>query len=80
MGKMGHGRRGTDIYIYYCVSNRQLVVSCCSAQGAQLGALRLPSGVGWALGGREMQEGGDIYTLLADSPDSIAETNIKQFY
>ena len=34
-------------------------------QGAQPGALRQPRGVGWD--GREVQEGGDIYTRVADS-------------
>ena len=48
--------------------------SCCGAQGAQLGALWQPRGMGW-MGGREAQEGEDIGILLADSQCCTAETN-----
>ena len=44
------------------------------AQGAQLGALWWPRGVGWGAG-REVQEGKDICTHIADSLHCTAETN-----
>ena len=37
------------------------------AQGAQLGALWRPRWMGWEWGGREVQEGGDVYICIADS-------------
>ena len=46
--------------------------SCCIIQGAQPGALRQPRGVGW--GRREVQEGGNICILMADSRCCIAGT------
>ena len=39
---------------------KKLVGSCCMAQGAQLGALWWTREVGWAVGGREASEGGDV--------------------
>ena len=46
-------------------------------QGAQPGALWQPRGVQWDRvgGGREVQEGGDIRTPVADSCWYMAETN-----
>lgn len=41
--------------------------SCCETQGAQPGPLGWPRGVGWGGGAREALEGGDMYTLMADS-------------
>ena len=38
-----------------------LVGSCCIAQGAQLRALCGPRGVEWGWGGREAQEGRNVY-------------------
>ena len=38
-----------------------LVGSCCTAQGAQLRALCGPRGVEWGWGGREAQEGRNVY-------------------
>ena len=47
--------------------------SCCVTQGAQPGTLRDLEG--WDAGsGREAQEGGNIYTHIADSRPT-AETN-----
>ena len=46
---------------------------CWMMQGAQPGALRQPRGVGWD--GREVQEGGDIYTRVADSCWYMAKIN-----
>ena len=43
--------------------------SCCVAQGAQSGRE-----VGW--GAEEVQEGGNICVLLADSCCCVAETNM----
>ena len=41
---------------------------CSMPQGTQTGALYQPRRVGWGGGdGREVQEGGDIYTPMADS-------------
>ena len=37
------------------------------AQETQIGALYQPRGVGWEGGGREVQKGGDICKLMADS-------------
>ena len=42
-------------------------------QGTQTGALSQSRGVGW--GGMEVQEGGDIRVLMADSHFRMAETN-----
>ena len=51
--------------------------SCCIAQGAQLGALWQPRGVGWFGIGKEVQgSGGHIYTL-ADSHCCMTETNTR---
>lgn len=44
--------------------------SCWIAQGAQLGALRRPRGVGW-----EAQDGGDVCIHIADSPCCTKEMN-----
>ena len=46
---------------------------CCITQGAQPTALWQPRGVG--CGGREVQEGGDICILMADSYWCMAETS-----
>ena len=54
---------------------KQLVGSCCIAQGTQLGALWWPREMGWEDGRREAQQGGDICILMADSHYCIAETN-----
>ena len=45
--------------------------SFCIAQGAHLGALWWPGGVGWG----EAQEGRDIGIHIADSLHCTAETN-----
>ena len=44
-------------------------------QGTHTRALQQPRGVGWARGGREVQERGDIGMLKADSCWHKAETN-----
>ena len=44
-------------------------------QGTQTGALRQPRGMGGVEGEREVQEGGDTYTTMADSCWHMAETN-----
>ena len=45
-------------------------------QEAQPSALWQPRGVGWGGGlGGEIQEGGDICILMADSHRCVAETN-----
>ena len=44
-------------------------------QGAHLGALWWPKGVGWGGSGREAQKGGDICILIADAQYCTAETN-----
>ena len=62
-------------HVYYRTCNRQQVGSCCITQGAQLSALWQPRGVGWGGAGREVQEGGDMYILMADSCCCMAETN-----
>ena len=46
--------------------------TCCIAQGAQLGALWGPR---WGVGGREVQEGGDMCIPIADSLRCAAETD-----
>ena len=45
------------------------------AQETQTGALYQPRGVGREGDGREVQEGGDICTLMADSRCCMAEAN-----
>ena len=45
---------------------------CCMKQGAEIGALQQPRGVG---GGSEVQEGEDICIPVADSCYWMAETN-----
>ena len=40
---------------------------CCMAQETQTGALHQPRGVGWEGDGREVQKGGDVCILMADS-------------
>ena len=59
------------------VYNRQLVGSCCMAQGAQLGALWWPRGMGRgrSRGRREVQEGGDICICITGSLCCTAETS-----
>ena len=52
-----------SLYTLPCV-NRELVGSCCIAQGAQLGALWWPRGVRWRAAG-EAQNRGDIYIYIA---------------
>ena len=52
----------------------KLVGSCCTAQGAQLGALWGPRGVGCG-GGREAQKGGHVYTVVGDSYCCTTKTN-----
>ena len=50
--------------------------SCCTAQGAQLSVHGdLEGGMRWGGGGREVQEEGDKYILIADSHCCIAKTN-----
>ena len=44
-------------------------------QGTQPSALRQPRSVGWGGGGREVQEGEFISTIMADSHCCMAETN-----
>ena len=51
------------------------VGSCCITQGAQPGALWWPGEVGGWDGTWQVQEGGDICILTADSCCCIAETN-----
>ena len=54
--------------IHHHVHNRWLAGSLCIPQGAQVGALGQPGGVGWGQGdGREVQEGGDICVFMTDS-------------
>ena len=62
----------TDICTLSCV--RQLVGNCCKAQGAQLGALWCPRGLGWGFG-REVQKEGDMCIRIADSVCCTAETS-----
>ena len=40
---------------------------CCLAQETQTGAPYQPRGVGWEEDGREVQKGGDVCILMADS-------------
>ena len=63
-----------NIYITTC---KQIAAeSCCIAQGAQLGAMWWPRG----LGGREAQEGG-VYVYLWLIHDVVQQkpTHVKQF-
>ena len=48
--------------------------SCCITQGTQPTTLQQSRGMGWWWGGKEVQEGGDIRTLMTDS-HCMAETN-----
>ena len=50
--------------------------SACIAQGAQVGALWLPRGVGWVGDGKEVQEGGAMCMSMADSCWCMAKTKI----
>ena len=64
------------MYTLPCAKNRQLMGSCCTAQGAQLSVRgNLEGGMRWGGGGREVQEEGDKYILIADSHCCIAKTN-----
>ena len=75
------------IYTLPCV--KEPVGSCCIAQGAQLGALWWPRGVGcgwgWVWGGggvslrRETQEGGDIYIYLK-LIHVVVQQKLTQYY
>ena len=49
--------------------------SCCITQGTQPGALWQHRGWNGVGGGKEVQEGGDIYILMPDSCWYMAETN-----
>ena len=49
--------------------------SSCIAQGAQLGALWCPRGVGWGIGGRLKREGIYIYIHITDSRGCTGEAN-----
>ena len=60
--------------MHYHVWNRELVGSCCIAQGAQLAALWWPRGLGWG-GGTATQEEGDICIHMAGSCCCTAEIN-----
>ena len=57
------GEQHRYIYTTRC---KELVGSCCIAQGPQLGALACPRGVHWGWR-REAQAGGDICIHMADS-------------
>ena len=50
-------------YIHYHMQNRKLVGTCCTAQGAQPGALWWPSQVDEGEGGR-LKEGTYVYVYL----------------
>ena len=72
---VGEGEGGTnweiriDIHTLPCA--KHLAGMCCIAQGAQFGTLRRPRWVG----GREVQEGGDICIHTADSLCRTVEIN-----
>ena len=63
-GSMGWTESSIDIYTPPCV--KQLVGSCCIAQGAQLNVLWWPRGVGYRMAGRVVHEGGYICIYIAD--------------
>ena len=75
--RVGWVEREALKYIHYHVWNRWLMGSCCITQEAQPGALWWPRGVGWE-GGREAQDRGVIYTLMASSHCCTAETGTTQ--
>ena len=52
---------------------------CCMTQGAQCSTLWQPRGMGWVRGGGEVQEGGGICILMADSCYCMAESNTILF-
>ena len=58
----------------YHLWNGQQAGSCSVVQGAQLGALWWPGGMGWD-GGREAQEWEEICIFMADPHCCTAETN-----
>ena len=64
----------SNIYTTMCKTDSQWEAAIWT-QGAQLGALWWPWGVGWSGGWWEAQEGGDIRILVADSHCCTAEAN-----
>ena len=65
-----------DRHIYNTVCKIDRVWSCCTAQGAQLGALGWPRWVEWGRGGgREVQEGRDVCRDITDSLHCTAESS-----
>lgn len=61
-GRWDKLREGTHMYTLPCVKwMASGEAAVYRAQGAQLGALRRPRGVGTGVGGRQVQEGGDKY-------------------
>ena len=57
-----YGKSNMETFTTRCKKIRQPVEICSMSQGTQTGALYQPRGVG-----REVQEGGDICTPMADS-------------
>ena len=66
--------RAALAYARYQVWDRQLVGSCCIAQGAQLGARDDLEGRDGGTG-REAHGGGEVCIHMADSSCCSAETN-----
>ena len=67
-GAAGRPRARAALTLYSTIWRRGGQWGCCATQGAQPSALKDGEGWDWAVGGRrEVQEGGDICLLLANS-------------
>lgn len=65
----------TSVDMFTLPCEKQLVRTCCIGQGARLGALGWPRRVGMTVGEKELQEGGDLCTYIADSLHYTAKMN-----